>query len=179
MGYLHHANYFVLFEMGRTELLRASGGNYRRMEEEGLFVVVVKAECRYHRPARYDDVLRVETVVSRVTNATIGHQYRVFRQAELLATGLVVLAIVGRNGKVQMVPRLAQRSMSVAPCGRPKASPSMASRCQAKSCSSGRSICHLTHTPLTGGNTRYILCFLHRGPLWVIKVVGGARPVTP
>lgn len=104
MGYLHHANYFVLFEMGRTELLRASGGNYRRMEEEGLFVVVVKAECRYHRPARYDDVLRVETVVGRVTNATIEHQYRVFRAEELLATGLVVLAIVDRKGKVQIVP---------------------------------------------------------------------------
>lgn len=104
MGYLHHANYFVLFEMGRTELLRASGGNYRRMEEEGWFVVVVKAECRYHRPARYDDLLRVETVVSRVTNATIEHQYRVFRDSELLASGQVVLAIVDRSGKVQMVP---------------------------------------------------------------------------
>ena len=42
MGLLHHANYFAFFEIGRTELLRASGGNYRRMEEEGMYAVVVK-----------------------------------------------------------------------------------------------------------------------------------------
>ena len=53
MGFLHHANYFTYFEMGRTELLRASGGSYRKMEEEGLRVVVVRAECRFRRPARY------------------------------------------------------------------------------------------------------------------------------
>jgi acyl-CoA thioester hydrolase len=104
MGYLHHANYFVLFEMGRTELLRASGGNYRKMEEEGLFVVVVKADCRYHRPARYDDVLRIVTTVTRVTTATIEHEYKVTRDRELLATGHVVLAAVDRQGKVRTVP---------------------------------------------------------------------------
>jgi acyl-CoA thioester hydrolase len=104
MGFLHHANYFVYFEMGRTELLRASGGNYRKMEEDGLFVVVVKAECRYHRPARYDDVLRIRTTVRRVTLARIEHQYEIFRRDELLAVGHVVLAMVDRQGKVQPVP---------------------------------------------------------------------------
>ena len=54
MGYLHHANYFVYFEMGRTELLRAQQGNYREMEEQGLFMVVVGLECRFRAPARYD-----------------------------------------------------------------------------------------------------------------------------
>ncbi|RPI89913.1 MAG: acyl-CoA thioesterase, partial [Planctomycetaceae bacterium] len=57
MGFLHHANYFVYFELGRTELLRAQGGNYRQMEEEGQFMVVVSLECKYRRPARYDDLL--------------------------------------------------------------------------------------------------------------------------
>jgi acyl-CoA thioester hydrolase len=104
MGFLHHANYFVYFEMGRTELLRASGGNYRKMEEDGLFVVVVKAECRYHRPARYDDVLRIRTTVRRVTLARIEHQYEIFRRDELLAVGHVVLAMVDRQGKVQPIP---------------------------------------------------------------------------
>jgi acyl-CoA thioester hydrolase len=42
MGFLHHANYAVFFEMGRTELLRAQGGNYREMEESGVFMVVVR-----------------------------------------------------------------------------------------------------------------------------------------
>ena len=69
MGFLHHANYFAYFEIGRTELLRAAGGNYRKMEEEGMLVVVVKAECRFRRPARYDDLLRLRTTIVRVFGA--------------------------------------------------------------------------------------------------------------
>ena len=82
MGFLHHAAFFVYFEMGRTELLRASGGNYRKMEQEGLLAVVVKAECRYHRPARYDDLLRIRTSVKRVTPAKIEHEYHIVRGDE-------------------------------------------------------------------------------------------------
>jgi acyl-CoA thioester hydrolase len=104
MGFLHHAFYFTYFEIGRTELLRAAGGNYRRMEEEGLLVVVVRAECRFHRPARYDDVLRLRTTVARVTPAKIEHEYRLFRGEELLALGNVTLAVIDREGKVQRVP---------------------------------------------------------------------------
>ena len=104
MGFLHHANYFTYFEIGRTELLRASGGNYRQMEADGLLVVVVKAECRFRRPARYDDVLRLRTTVTRVTQAKIEHQYELFRGDECLAVGHVTLAMVDRSGKVQPVP---------------------------------------------------------------------------
>ncbi len=104
MGFLHHAFYFTYFEIGRTELLRASGGNYRRMEEEGLLVVVVRAECRFHRPARYDDLLRLRTTIVRVTPAKIEHEYRLFRGEELLAVGNVTLAVINRDGQVQRVP---------------------------------------------------------------------------
>ncbi len=104
MGFLHHANYFTYFEIGRTELLRASGGNYRKMEEDGLFVVVVRAECRFHRPARYDDLLRLRTTIARVTAAKIEHRYELFRGEERLATGQVTLAIVDRQGKICRVP---------------------------------------------------------------------------
>ena len=104
MGFLHHARYFAYFEMGRTELLRASGGNYRKMEEEGQLVVVVKAECRFHRPARYDDLLTLRTTIARVTDAKIEHEYELFRGHERLATGRVTLAVVDRQGKVQRVP---------------------------------------------------------------------------
>ncbi len=104
MGFLHHAYYFTYFEIGRIELLRAAGGNYRQMEAEGLLVVVVKAECRFHRPARYDDLLRLRTTVVRVTTAKIEHRYQLFRGDELLATGQTTLAVLDRTGKVQPVP---------------------------------------------------------------------------
>ncbi|MEN6449629.1 MAG: thioesterase family protein [Thermoguttaceae bacterium] len=104
MGFLHHAYYFTYFEIGRTELLRAAGGNYRQMEADGLLIVVVKAECRYHRPARYDDLLKLRTTIVRVTTAKIEHRYELFRGNELLTTGLTTLAVINREGKVQMVP---------------------------------------------------------------------------
>ena len=62
MGFLHHGNYFALFEMGRTELLRSRGGNYRRMEEEGLYMVVVTGLSRWVHSAnakRFLDSLEV------------------------------------------------------------------------------------------------------------------------
>jgi acyl-CoA thioester hydrolase len=104
MGFLHHTNYFTYFELGRTELLRADGGNYRQMEEDGLRVVVVKAECRFRRPARYDDVLRLRTTIVRSAGAKIEHEYELFRGGECLAVGHVTLAVLDRNGKVQPVP---------------------------------------------------------------------------
>jgi acyl-CoA thioester hydrolase len=106
MGFLHHGNYFALFEMGRTELLRSRGGNYRRMEEEGLFMVVVSVECKYRKPAHYDDLLVLSTRVSRVTPAKIEHEYRLYRDGELLTEARSVLACVDRAGVVQRIPEV-------------------------------------------------------------------------
>ena len=108
MGFLHHGNYFAYFEMGRTELLRAQGGTYRLMEEAGLFMVVVNVECKYRRPARYDDVLTLKTRVARVTPAKIEHEYRVFRGTELLAEARSTLACIDRSGAVQRIPEAFQ-----------------------------------------------------------------------
>jgi acyl-CoA thioester hydrolase len=104
MGVLHHANYFTYFEMGRTELLRANGYDYRRVEEGGTFMVIVDVSCRYRRPARYDDVLRLRTRLKRVTPAKIEHTYQLFRADELLAEGTSLLACVDREGRLQRVP---------------------------------------------------------------------------
>lgn len=104
MGVLHHANYFTYFEMGRTELLRANGHDYRRVEEGGIFMVIVDVGCRYRRPARYDDVLRLKTRLNRVTAAKIEHEYELYRGSELLAEARSVLACVDREGRLQRVP---------------------------------------------------------------------------
>lgn len=106
MGVLHHANHAAYFEMGRTELFRSAGGDYRELESTGLFLVVTKLECRYHKPACYDDVLTLETRLSRVTAAKIEHEYRLMRDDELLAEGKSTLACVNREGVVQRVDSL-------------------------------------------------------------------------
>ncbi|HWE39501.1 MAG TPA: thioesterase family protein, partial [Isosphaeraceae bacterium] len=55
MGLLHHANYFVYFEMGRTELLRRRGHSYRDIEDAGHLLVIIDLSCKFKRPAYYDD----------------------------------------------------------------------------------------------------------------------------
>src|SRR5919206_4677611 len=81
MGLLHHANYLVYFEQGRTELLRPLGKSYKEMEDDGYYLVLHKVEVRYRRPARYDDLLRLRTSVSRVTPVRIEHRYELYRDA--------------------------------------------------------------------------------------------------
>ncbi len=105
MGFLHHANYIPYFEIGRTELLRASGGNYRKMEQSSLFMVVVSLDCRYLSPAHYDDLLRIRTTVKRMTSVRIEHEYQVFRDDVRLAVGHVTLAVVDRDGQICRVPQ--------------------------------------------------------------------------
>lgn len=104
MGFLHHSNYLCYFEVGRTELFRAQGGSYRRMEELGLYFVVAKVEVRYRRPARYDDVLTLETSIARVTPAKLEHAYRLLRGDEVVAEANSVIACLNGKGEVQRIP---------------------------------------------------------------------------
>ena len=89
-GRLHHANYINYFEVGRVELLRASGKSYRALEQEGLFLVVAEASCRYLAPAQYDDLLRLRTTTARAKGARIEHHYELLRDDELLAEGRII-----------------------------------------------------------------------------------------
>lgn len=107
MGYLHHGHYINHFETARTELFRALGGNYRLMEERGYFLVVVKVECQYKQPARYDDLLTIRCRVCKQSAAKLEHEYEVRRGKDLLTTGHSILACVDRTGTVQrMTPEL-------------------------------------------------------------------------
>ena len=104
MGLLHHANYFVYFEQGRTELLRKRGLTYRDMEDAGHLLVIVDLGCKYKKPAYYDDLLTLRTTVERVTLVKIVHKFEVFRDGVLLAEGHSTLACVDREGKPQALP---------------------------------------------------------------------------
>jgi acyl-CoA thioester hydrolase len=106
MGLLHHANYLVYFEQGRTELLRSCGLAYKDLEDKGYLLVIAKMEVRYRNPARYDDLLRVRTTVVRTTRVRIDHRYEVFRDRMLLAEGTSTLACVDRDGRLQEMPEV-------------------------------------------------------------------------
>lgn len=104
MGLLHHANYLVYFEQGRTELLRALGYSYKDLEDRGYLLVLTKCEVKYRSPARYDDLLTLRTTVVRTTAVRIDHRYEVLRDGTLLAEGASTLACVDREGRVQALP---------------------------------------------------------------------------
>ena len=106
MGLLHHANYFVYFEMGRTELLRAKGLSYREVEDAGHFLVITEIGCKFKRPAYYDDLLTLRTTVAKVTHVKIVHQYQLFSDGVLLAEGHSTLVCVDREGKPQPLPEM-------------------------------------------------------------------------
>ncbi len=104
-GRVHHANYFTYFELGRTELLRAAGYDYRRLEEMGYMLVVHEIRCVYHQPAAFDDLLRLRTTTTAARGASIAHRYEVYRGDSLLAEGESMLACVNREGRVTRLPR--------------------------------------------------------------------------
>ena len=104
MGLLHHANYLVYFEQARTELLRSLGLTYRDIEDQGFLLVLTRVEVRYKRPAYYDDLLTIRTLVDRTTAVRIDHSYEVLRDGMLIAEGATTLACVDREGRPQALP---------------------------------------------------------------------------
>jgi acyl-CoA thioester hydrolase len=111
MGFVHHAVYPVWMEMARTELLRVSGVSYRDMEDADILLVIVKLECRYKRPARYDDDLLVSAKVIGGGRAKLVHAYEVRKVAsdgnspgELLVEAETTLGCIGRDGRPRPLP---------------------------------------------------------------------------
>jgi acyl-CoA thioester hydrolase len=107
MGVVYHANYLIWFEVGRVELMRAMGFEYKTMEtEDDCHIVVAEAHCRYERSARYDEVLRVRTRIMEWRNRIVKFSYEIFREADdtLLTTGHTTHVICGSNGRPKALP---------------------------------------------------------------------------
>ncbi len=107
MGVVYHANYLVWFEVGRVELIRQIGLDYKRMEEdEGALIAVIEAKARYRAPARYDDELAVRTRLAGVRGGIVRFGYEVVRVADgaMLCEGETVHMVVGRDMKRRAMP---------------------------------------------------------------------------
>jgi len=104
MGFLHHSRFLQYFEIGRVELLRSLGHSYADLERQGVLFVVVRVECRYKAPARYDDELTLTTRVVKQTHVRIDHAYELRRGDELLAEASTTIACVDREGQLRPIP---------------------------------------------------------------------------
>jgi len=107
MGIVYHSNYFVWFEIGRVELCRQLGFEYRKMEtEDDSYIVVAEASCRYKCPAKFDDLLTIRTRVADGQRRLIRFAYEIFNQGsgQLVATGHTLHVICDRLGRPKSLP---------------------------------------------------------------------------
>jgi|HubBroStandDraft_5_1064220.scaffolds.fasta_scaffold583323_2 acyl-CoA thioester hydrolase len=110
MGVVYYANFFIWFEIGRVELLRQLGFQYKEMEiEDDCHIPVVEANCRYKSPARYDDELLLETTVLALRRTVIKFGYRLLRWENdaltLLAEGETTHVTVNRSMRKVRLPQ--------------------------------------------------------------------------
>lgn len=104
MGIVHHSNYLAYFEAGRVEWLRRRGVTYADWAAQGMHLPVVEAGVRYRAPARFDDVIGIETRLVELRAASLRFEYRMERltePTELLAEGFTRLACVNEHHAVQ------------------------------------------------------------------------------
>jgi acyl-CoA thioester hydrolase len=122
MGVVYHANYLIWFEVGRVELMRALGVEYKRMEiEDDCRIVVADAHCRYHHAAVYDEVLRIRTRIAESRNRVVKFSYDVIRDADgrVLANGETTHVICGSNGRPKLLPKKYENVFSAIVAPRP------------------------------------------------------------
>ena len=98
-GVVYYANYLKYFEIGRRELLRKLGIDIVNLDSKGIIVPVVEVKCNYLRPARYDDLLMIETKISQINDKSIKFEYEIKRKSDktLLTKGYTINVFVDKN----------------------------------------------------------------------------------
>jgi acyl-CoA thioester hydrolase len=116
MQVVYHANYLVWCEIGRTDLIRRLGASYAEVEKLGISLAVVDATIRYHAAARYDDMIRVRTVLLDARSRSVTFKYTI-ENAETglrLVTAQTTLASVNPQGKLVSMPEQLRKSLEAA-----------------------------------------------------------------
>ncbi len=113
MQVVYHANYLVWCEIGRTDLIRKLGTSYGEIERQGVMLAVVDAALRYHGAARYEDIVRVRTVLVEARSRSVTFQYTIENAATgaKLVTAHTRLASINSDGKLIAMPANLRRSL--------------------------------------------------------------------
>jgi acyl-CoA thioester hydrolase len=113
MGVVYHANYLAWCEIGRTDLIRALGGmTYADLEREGTALAVVEAHLRFTKPARYDDLIRVTTRVTKVRSRVVRFDYEIsVVGGTSIANGYTTLVAMTRDGRGSCIPEYLRQQL--------------------------------------------------------------------
>ncbi|CAN5347161.1 thioesterase family protein [soil metagenome] len=101
MGFVHHSRFLVYMESARTEMLRAGGDSYHAWEDRGILLPVTEVQVSYHKPALYDDMLRIDTVIEEVTRLRLRFRYEVYCDERIarIATGMTSHVFMNKEGR--------------------------------------------------------------------------------
>lgn len=96
MGIVHHSVYPIWFELARTDLAKQAGFPYSEMEKAGLMTPLVELNCKYKKPANYEDELIITSTVSKLSPVKVEFYYEVFHEGDdkPICTGSTTHALV-------------------------------------------------------------------------------------
>lgn len=115
MGIVHHRNYLVWCEIGRTELIRAlTGVSYAELERNGVALAVAELSIRYHGAARYDNLIRVRTSLTEARSRSVTFEYMITNAetGERLATARTLLVSLDERGRPAVMPEHVRRRLA-------------------------------------------------------------------
>lgn len=118
MGVVYYANYLIWMEVGRLDLCKACGFNYRDMEnEDGIYLAVAESQCRYRAPAHFDDEVIVKTWIEAANTriVTFGYEMRLAENDRRLATGSTRHVFVSRAMRPTHLPTKYHQLFGIAP----------------------------------------------------------------
>ena len=106
-GVVYNANYLRYFELGRSEFMRELVISYKKMEEQGYVLPVVESYLRYKAPARYDDMLKIQTAIQDIKEVSCRFNYKILRADDniLLVKGFTLHASINHQGKLKKLPK--------------------------------------------------------------------------
>lgn len=97
MGYSHHSNYIIYYEVGRVEALRSLGMSYKEVEDSGIMMPVIDSASKYLKPAIYDDLIRIKIIVPELPTARMRFEYELYVENVLINKGHTTLAFVNKE----------------------------------------------------------------------------------
>jgi acyl-CoA thioester hydrolase len=106
MGVVYHSNYLIWCEIGRTDYIRALGRPYTELERDGVALAVAEATMRCHAPARYDDIIRIETTLTEIKSRTLTFEYVIAHAGTgaRLVSARTILVSLDPEGRVVALP---------------------------------------------------------------------------
>jgi acyl-CoA thioester hydrolase len=100
LGIVYHGNYAQYYEIGRVEALRQIGSSYKQLEDSGIAMPVLSMNCTYLKPAYYDDLLTVRTLIRELPAARMNFEYEIYNEAgKLINKGSTELAFLSRESR--------------------------------------------------------------------------------